>query len=92
VTSNPTGTGGVHNTGRRKLGGFESLPLSINPENEDLEFLQDVANGGEPVPMSITLVTGHTYSGKLTIQEAVDGTTGDGQVEITASGEKFEQI
>lgn len=88
----PTGSGGVHTKQTRKLGGFDSLPISIDAEQEDLEYLQDIANSGEPVPMAMTLPSGRTYSGELTIQAEVDANTGDGQVEITALGARFEQI
>jgi hypothetical protein len=89
--SNPTGNGGMHTVQRRKLGGFESLPLSVDPSRGDIEFLQDKADAGEPVAMSMT-TAGATYAGSLTIQGAIDPNTGDGQVEISALGPKFEQI
>lgn len=91
-TTTPTGNGSVHTVQKRKLGGFDSLPLSVDPSRGDLEYLQTLANNGEPVPCSMTHINGTVYAGNLTIQEAVDANTGDGQVEITALGEKFEQI
>lgn len=90
--SSPTGNGTMHTTQRRKLGGFESLPLSVDPSRGDIEFLQEKANDGDSVPCSMTLATGLAYAGNLTIQDAVDPNTGDGQVEITAYGPQFEQI
>ncbi len=88
----PTGNGGTHTVQRLKLGGFDALPLSVDPSRGDIEYLQTLANNGEPVACSMTLINGTVYAGKLTIQEAIDANTGDGQVEITALGAKFEQI
>lgn len=90
--SNPTGNGGVHTTQNRKLGGFDAIPISVQTGRGDVEFLQGKADEGEPVPCSMTLVNDATYAGKLTIQDAIDPNTGDGQVEITALGAKFEKI
>ena len=88
----PTGNGGTHTVQRLKLGGFDALPLSVDPSRGDVEYLQTLANNGEPVACSMTMINGTVYAGKLTIQEAIDANTGDGQVEITALGAKFEQI
>lgn len=89
--SSPTGNGGMHTVQRRKLGGFESLTLSVDPSRQDIEFLQEKIDAGEPVPMSFAFA-GYTYSGNLTIQGELDPNTGDGQVEIAALGPKFEKI
>lgn len=90
--NSPTGNGGMHTKRTRKLGGFDSLPISLDSGNEDLEFLQEIADAGEPVPMSMTKADGSTYSGDLTIEGDLDANTGDGQVELTAYGPQFEQI
>lgn len=88
----PTGNGSAHTTQRRKLGGFESLPLSVDPTREDIEFLQSIGDAGEAVPMFMTLANNITYGGSLTIQGAIDPNSGDGQVEISALGSTFEQL
>ena len=90
--TSPTGNGGAHTATTRKLGGFDSLPISVDPSRGDVEFLQDKANEGEPVPMAFIHPSGATYAGRLTIQGAIDPNTGDGQVEITALGPNFEQV
>jgi len=90
--SKPTGNGGVHTIQKLKLGGFESLPISVDPSRGDVEFLQEKADAGEPGPCSMTLISGVAYAGNLTIQNEIDPNTGDGQVEITAYGAKFEKI
>lgn len=89
--SSPTGNGGVHTVQRRKLGGFDALPLSVDPSRGDVEYLQGLIDDGEPVPVSMVFA-GYTYSGNLTIQGELDPNTGDGQVEVTALGKTFEKI
>lgn len=88
----PTGNGGLHTKRTRKLGGFDALPISVDGSKKDLEFLQDLANEGTPVPMSMTHASGETYAGDLVIEGELDANTGDGQAEITALGPVFEQI
>ena len=90
--STPTGNGGLHTKRTRKLGGFDSLPLSIDSEKKDLEYLQGLADEGEPQPFAMTLSSGKIYAGDLVIEGELDANTGDGQVEVTALGPKFEQI
>jgi len=90
--SEPTGSGGMHTTQRLKLGGFDSCPISLDATKQDLEFIQDFADEGEPGNCSMTLINGITYSGDLTIEGEIDASSGDGQVEITALGPVFEQI
>ncbi|MDC7125777.1 MAG: hypothetical protein PQJ46_09425 [Spirochaetales bacterium] len=90
--SSPTGNGGMHTKRTRKLGGFDSLPLSVDSENKDLEYIQDLIDDGEPVTISMTKADGITYSGDLTIEGDLDANTGDGQVEVSALGPTFEQI
>jgi hypothetical protein len=89
--STPTGNGGVHTKQTRKLGGFDSLPLSVDPSRKDVEFIQALADAGLPVPVSMTTAAA-TYSGDLVIEGDLDPNTGDGQLEISALGAKFEQI
>ncbi len=87
-----TGNGGLHTKRTRKLGGFDSLPLSLDSEKKDLEYLQGLADAGVPVPWSMTLASGYIYAGDLVVEGELDANTGDGQVEVTALGPKFEQI
>ncbi|MDC7218643.1 MAG: hypothetical protein PQJ59_01810 [Spirochaetales bacterium] len=88
----PTGSGGLHTKQSVKLGGFDSLPLSLDPDRDDLEFLQECADSGEPGNCSITIVNGVTYAGQLVIEGEVDAASGDGQAEITALGATFEKV
>lgn len=88
----PTGSGGMHTTQRLKLGGFDSVPISNNTSKEDLEYLQECADDGEPGNCSITLIDGTVYGGDLSIEGDIDASSGSGQIEITAYGPKFEMI
>lgn len=88
----PTGSGGMHGTQRRKLGGFDSCPVSLDGTKQDLEYLQGKYNAGEPEACSMTLANGVTYAGDLAPEGELDGSSGDGQAEVSALGPKFEQI
>ena len=88
----PTGSGGIHTKQSVKLGGFDSIPVSLDPDRDDLEFLQEQADTGEPGNCSMTIVNGVTYAGQLVIQGEVDAASGDGQAEITALGAQFEKV
>lgn len=89
--SRSTGNGRIHTNQRRKLGGIESAPISVDPERGDIEFLQDVADEGLPVPFVMATASA-TYAGALTIEGEIDPNTGDGQCEISALGARFEQV
>jgi hypothetical protein len=91
-TNTPTGNRKLHTQQRRKNGGFEGLGLSIDDTRRDIEFLQAIADAGLPVPMNITMASGVTYSGDLVIEGELDSGKGDGTLELSAQGVKFEQI
>ena len=90
--SEPTGNGNMHTTQRRKLGGFDAVPVSLDGTKQDLEYLQDQYDSGEPGSCSMTLANGITYSGDLSPEGELDASSGDGQAEVTALGPVFEQI
>lgn len=86
------GNGTTHITQRRKPAGFSDMPLSLDDGRKDLEFLQSLADAGDPVPVSITLASNKTYSGSLVLVGDVAKATGDGTISIEMRGAKFEQI
>jgi hypothetical protein len=90
--SRPTGNGGLETTQTIMLGGFDSLPISLDPSKKDLEYLQNAADSGEPGNCAMTLINGTTYGGQLVIQGELNANSGDGQIDITALGPVFEQI
>jgi hypothetical protein len=66
-----------------KLGG---LDVEINDDRADLEFLQEISDGLEFVPISITLANGNTYQGKGTITGDVESSTEKATAGITLEG------
>ena len=86
------GNGSLSVLQRRKMAGFSDLPLMIDDEREDLEFLQDIANAGLTVPVNLTLASGVTYSGALMVIGDIMKATGDGSATLEMRGAKFEQI
>lgn len=87
-----TGNGEAHITQRRKVAGFSDCPISIDDDRQDLEYIQGIANDGDPVPVSITLVSGKVYSGALSIVGDVMKAAGDGIATIEMRGARFNQI
>lgn len=87
-----TGNGKSVNTQTRKIAGIRGMSVSIDPESGDLEFLQDIQNAGLSVPVTMTLASGNTYSGSLSINGDLDGNTGDGKAEMDLLGARFERL
>jgi hypothetical protein len=86
------GNGSLSIVQRRKLAGFSDCPVQIDDSRQDMEFLQDIADGGEPVPVNMTLASNITYSGALSIIGELQKATGDGTLTLEMRGAKFEQI
>lgn len=90
--SSPTGNGSLHTNQNRKLGGFDGLTLSVNGAESDYEALQEVANKGTPVPVTIAIANGDTYSGQLAVEGDLNFDAGEGTVEVAMRGVRFEKI
>jgi hypothetical protein len=89
----PTGNGRLHTKQTRKLGGFDDLAISVDPERGDIEYLQGLANGQEAFSASISLPSGVIYSGTgCQIEGELNYDSGDGQVELAIRGTVVEQI
>ena len=87
------GNGTLHVKQARTNAGIDALSISIDDSRQDLEELQTIANDGEAVPATMTLASGIAYSGPLVlVAEDLGKSTGDGTVEISLLGERFEQI
>ncbi len=86
------GNGSMHITQRRKVAGFSDCPISIDDSRQDLEYIQEIVDAGELVPITITLASGITYSGSLIPIGDVAKATGDGTLTLEMRGAKFEQI
>jgi hypothetical protein len=86
------GNGTLHNRKRRKKAVVSDVPISIDDNRKDLEFLQEKQDTAEAGPLSITLASGITYSGSMVIVGDVQKSTGDGTASLTFEGVKLEQI
>lgn len=88
----PNGDGTVRYVKTRKVWKFGGLSLSVDDNKGDQEFLQDKADAKEPYPISITLVSGVTYSGVGMVTGDLASKTMNGTVDVEFSGEfKAEQ-
>lgn len=86
------GNGSLHVTQKKVLGGFDNLAVSIDDTGQQLEALQEIADEGEPVPVSVTLPSGVTYQGSLVLVGEVKKSTSDGVATFSMRGETFEQV
>jgi len=59
------GDGGAHIAKSRKPGKLDSINVYVDPERNDLEYLQDMADSLEYHDVTITLVDGIVYSGSM---------------------------
>jgi hypothetical protein len=67
----------------------ESINVAIDHDNDDLQFLTDIQNGFDFVPVSLTLVEGSVYSGEGTITDPVVLATDKATAEVKMSGLNF---
>lgn len=88
----PGGSGSILLMQRRKLAGFSDCPVLIDSPQQDLEYLQGLADTGDLVPTNITLASGIVYSGQLVPVGDLDHASGDGTLSLEMRGPKFEQI
>jgi hypothetical protein len=87
------GNGSIHVTQKRTNAGVTDLSLSIDDTRQDLEFLQEQADEGVPIPVTMTLASGIGYSGSLVVvAEDLGKATGEGTAQLSLLGERFEQI
>lgn len=87
------GNGSMHSTQKRMTAGISDLALSIDDTRQDLEFLQEIADEGEPVPVSMTVASGIAYSGSLIlVAEDLAKSTGEGSATVSLIGERIEQL
>lgn len=86
------GNGTLHVTQRLRAPGFTDLPISIDDERGDLEFLQEKADAGAPGPCVMTLASGVDYEGSLVPVGDIQKATGDGTATLEGRGPKFEKV
>lgn len=87
-----SGNGNQLITQRRKTAGFADCPVMVDDTNQDLEYLQSLADAATPVPVNMTLATGVTYGGTLVVVSDLEKDTGAGVHNLEMRGAKFEQI
>lgn len=83
----PTGSGTSIMQKTRVCAGIEGLVVAIDANNDDLKFLQDIADGEVFVPVTVTLADGNTYSGDLQITDAPEHDTQKATCELKLAGE-----
>ena len=86
------GNGTVVPTQKRKAAGFDGCTLLIEDGRKDLEYLQNLSNLGNPVPVNMTVASGVVYSGNLTVVGELKKNQGDGTMDLEMRGVRFEQI
>lgn len=82
------GDGGVRIIKTRKPWMLENISIVIDHDRGDLQFLQDIADGNTLHPITIDLVSGHTYQGKGTVTGDVKLSTQSTTVPITLAGKE----
>lgn len=88
----PNGNGSVRRKKVRKPWSLSGLTVSVDDNNQDQEFLQDLADSEEEVPITITYVSGITYGGTGGIEGDIKFTNQNTTAEISlAGGFKLEQ-
>ena len=89
----PTGNGVLHTRQRRKLGGFDALAVSVDPDRGDLEYVQSLADTQAPFSMTVVLPSGLTYSGtNCQVEGEINYNAGEGQMELNIRGLVVEKI
>jgi hypothetical protein len=86
------GNGTLHTTKRRKKATVADVPISLDDNRKDLEFLQEKADTAEAGPLTMTLASGVTYRGSMVLTGEIRKATGDGTASLTFEGSKLEQI
>lgn len=91
-TYTATGNGKAVGVQRRVLGGMDGVEVSIDNSRGDLEYLIDLKNTGNVVPVNLTLADGSAWTGSLGIEGEFRFNTGEGRASFALRGPKLEQI
>lgn len=87
-----TGNGKAVGVQRRVLGGIDGIEVSIDNGRGDLEYLTELKNAGELVPVNLTLADGSAWTGSMGIEGEFRFNTGEGRASFALRGPKLEQI
>lgn len=80
------GDGSISWKKTRHAGELSGFSVQLDDLQSDFEFLQDVQNGLEPVPVTATKVDGTVYSGVMQITEELEENVGENTCELTLVG------
>jgi hypothetical protein len=80
------GDGGARLVKTRIPWGIDGVQVEISDARADAEFLQEIADGFDWVPITITLASGVTYQAKGTVSGEVGSSTQNATASITLSG------
>jgi hypothetical protein len=72
---------------------LSGMSLSIDPDKDDQEFLQEIADGNEFVPTTITFANGSVYSGTLQVSGELQfaSQTATAPLDMTGPGKMVKQ-
>ena len=82
----PNGDGTARKILTTKKWMIDGISLEINPDNDDLAFLEGIAASAEDVPITITTAGGYTYQGKGSVTGDLKASTQKATAPITLSG------
>lgn len=80
------GDGGARLVKTRIPWGIDGVQVEISDARADAEFLQEIADAHDWVPITITLASGVTYQAKGTVAGEVGSSTQNATASITLSG------
>jgi len=85
------GNGEVYSTQTTQPVGITSATIVPNSSKSDVEAIQELANGGESVSVTMTLASGVAYGGQLVVNGEIDPSS-NGSLEFSLLGASFGQI
>ena len=82
----PNGDGKARKIVTAKPWAIDGVTLAIDPNNDDLGFLQGIAEGPDDVTITITLADGFTYQGQGGVTGDLKESTQKATAQVTLSG------
>jgi len=80
------GDGGARLVKSRVPWSIDGVQVEISDARADAEFLQEIADGFDWVPITITLASGATYQAKGTVSGEIGSSTQNATASITLTG------
>lgn len=82
----PNGNGTARIIKTRVAWVLDSVTVDVNDDRADQEFLQEIADGNDYVPITITLASGVTYQGTGILTGEVQMSTQNSTAQISLGG------